>query len=114
MTPLSYWTDRASLLGKLRWAGVGMATVEMIYLVGWMTVDLGLLETPSFGHTFDGSTGSLRTLVDGMLWAAAFGIAGGLVTAFGAAVVDVLAGQRVCRQSGQAFARSLVVRNQIR
>jgi hypothetical protein len=114
MTPLPFRADRVSLLGKLRWAGVGMATAEVIYLVGWMTVDLGLLEAPSFGITFGGSTGSLRNLVDGMLWAAAFGIAGGLVTAFGATVVDVLAGQRVCRQSGQAFARSLVVRNQIR
>jgi hypothetical protein len=114
MTRPSFHVDRLSLLGKLRWAGVGMATAEVIYLVGWMGVDLGLLEAPAFGHTLGGSPGSLQNLVDGMLGAAALGIAAGLVTAFVVTLSDIAIGRKVCRQSGQAFARSLVVRNQTR
>lgn len=114
MTRPSFSVDRLSLLGKLRWASVGMATAEVIYLVGWMGVDLGLLEAPAFGHAVGGSPGSLRSLAAGMLGAAAPGIAAGLVTAFGVNLFDIVTGRRVRRQSDQAFARSLCVRNHTR
>lgn len=114
MTPPSSPLDQTTLLGKLRWAGVGMATAEVVYLVGWMGVDLGLLEATAFWRPAGGSLNTLQGLMDGMLCAAAAGVAGGLMAGFVGSLLDLATGREVCRQSGQAFARSLVVRNHTR
>lgn len=105
--------DRISPPGILRRAGMGVAMTELIYLVCWMGVDLGLLDAP-FVRALNASQGSLVVLVEGMVLVGVFGAAGGLLTALAVHLVRVIVGRRVCRRTGQAFARSLVVRNQTR
>lgn len=100
--------------GLLRRAGIGVATIELLYLVFWMGRDLGLLESAPFAWSVGGRPGSLTQLVEGMVLAGTVGAVCGLMAALAFRLAYVIIGRRVCRQSGQAFARSLVVRNQTR
>jgi len=112
MRPMSSSDGRVRLPAPLRWVGMIVATAELIYLVTWMGLDLGLIDVPADSLVQDVSVHSLAGLLAGMLWTAGLGLTGGMLTVLGVRMLDNLSGGRSL--SGQAFARSLVVRNQIR
>jgi len=112
MRPMSSADDRIRFPALLRWVGMVVATAELVYLVTWMGLDLGLIDIPSDPLVHGVSVQSLPGLLAGMLWTAGLGLAGGMLTVLGVRMVDSLSGNRSL--AGQAFARSLVVRNQIR
>ncbi|MFA7261892.1 MAG: hypothetical protein WC068_02620 [Caulobacter sp.] len=105
---------RASPLGTLRRAGIGVATAEVAYLVCWMGVDLGLIggaspvPLPQFGQA---PPASLTGLILGMVWTAAFGALAGLIAD---ACLNLMDRPTPFLANRQTFARLLRVRNHTR
>ena len=102
-------------LDLLRCTGVGVATVELVYLVCWISLALSLIGGP--GLQVRGLTTPLNSLTflgQGMVGAAVFGGIAGLVTALGLNLVGGLIALRTVDRADQALARSLWVRNQTR
>lgn len=102
--------------GLFRRLGIGVASAELVFLVWWTGIDLGLVDRASLALPALGQTplGSLTGLGLGMAWAAVIGLLVGLVTALSARLTGCVIRARALRRADQDPARSLVERNQSR
>lgn len=76
-------TPRPRLVSLLRSAGIGVATVELIFLTVWMGLTLGLIESvqPYLRALRPVLLDSLSALIAGMAVAAVIGASAGLAAA---------------------------------
>lgn len=81
--PANPTTPRPPLVRLLRSAGIGVAAVEMVFLVAWMGLTLGLIERawPYLGPLDPVLLDSLPALAAGMAAAAVIGGSAGLAVA---------------------------------